>query len=328
MKANKLNYKALALFFTVFFSSCNTDDSSIIDSLEVDDNSINKISGISGNVSSINHYFYNDFRLVKILTYRNFEATEPSNGIEYEYDGAGNLIKETFFQSWNSEFYAPFYNEYEYLGNKKVKEKMFTRYPGENLNLSRYVDYIYKGDLLIKSETYDGLNGSFISSDHYEYDKRGNLVLDYTYDPSWIGKGVWGGVYDTGIFGYRKYVYDKKDRLITALTSDGVLDFYPYLKYTYDNDGKIIKTEYHEYEGLNRYEVNGYYKTSKLLALVLYYDKNGNQTNKLQHFYDELGNSTETVRNDECLVSERKYNDRLLIEQIFYSCNENGFFVK
>ena len=57
-----------------------------------------------------------------------------------------------------------------------------------------------------------------------------------------------------------------------------------------------------------------------MLEKVLYYDKRGNQTNKLQYFYDELGNNIKIVRNDECLVSERKYNDILLIEQTFYSC--------
>lgn len=321
MKTNKLNYKAaLALICAVFFLSCNRD-SSIIDS---PDNPIIKHE----NVSSINYYFYDDFRLIKSLTYSNSESTEPSFGKEYVYDGTGNLIKESLFHSWNSEFYVQSYYEYEYLGNKKIKEKLFSRnvYPGGDLGLSHYVDYIYDGDLLVKAETYSGLDESFVSSTHYEYDERGNLVMDYTYDPSWIGQGVGGGVYDTGILGYRKYVYDNQDRLITVLTTDGILDFYPCLKYIYDNDGKVIKTEYHEYEGLNRYEENVYNKTSKLLEKVLYYDKSGNQTNKIQHFYDELGNNTKTVRNDECLVSERKYNDTLLIEQTFYSCDWNGYF--
>ena len=327
MKTKKLNLKALTLIFAVFFSSCNIDESSMIDSYEEDDNSTIRISEMSGDASSIKHYFYDNFNLVKILTYSNSESTNPSNGKEYVYDGSGNLIKESTLDSYNSELFVLYYSEYEYLGNKKVKEKLFTCnvYPGGDFRLSRYVNYFYNGNLLVKAETYNGLDGSFVSSDHYEYDNRGNLVMDYTYDPSWIGKGVWGGVYETGILGYRKYVYDNKDRLITVLTTDGILDFYPCLKYKYNNDGKLVKTEYHEYEGLNRYEENVYNK-SKLLKIVLYYDKNGNQTNKLQHFYDELGNNIGTVRNDECLVSERKYNDRLLTEQIFYSCYGNGYF--
>jgi len=314
MKTNKLNYKALlALICAVFFLSCNKNSS-----IE-DDNPIIQQAEI---VNSINYYFYDDFRLVKILGYRNSESTEPSIVQEYVYDEAGNLIKASLLHSWNSELYVQMYYEYEYLGNKKIKDKLFTRniYPGGDLNLSHYVDYIYDGDLLVKTERYSGLDDSFVCSEHYEYDERGNLVMDYKYDPSWIGQGVLGGVYDTGISGYRKYVYDNQDRLITVLTTDGILDFYPCLKYTYDNDGKVIKTEYHEYEGLNRYEENVYNKTSKLLEKVLYYDKSGNQTNKLQYFYDELGNNTKIVRNDECLVLESKYNDTLLIEQTVYSC--------
>jgi len=339
MNTNRLNFKALMLVFAVFLSSCNIDDSSILESPEGDDSSLldapeeddnSTDPELFGEVSSINYYFYDDFRLVKTLTYSDSESTEPSNGKEYVYDDAGNLIKESFFHSWNSELFVQSYYEYEYLGNKKVKEKLFTCnvYPGGEFMFSHYVDYLYDGDLLVKTEKYSGLDGSFVSSDHYEYDERGNLVLDYSYDPSWIGKGVWGGVYETGILGYRKYVYDNQDRLITVLTTDGILDFYPCLLYTYDNEGMLIKTEYHEYDGLTRYEENVYCKTYKYLEIVLFFDKNGNQSNKLQYFYDDLGNNIKTVRNDNCLVSERIYNDGLLIEQISYSCYGNGFFEK
>jgi hypothetical protein len=267
------------------------------------------------------------FRLSKILTYSNSSASNLRGETVYEYDTAGNLWKEIFSHEGYSELYVHHYYEYEYLGNKKVKEKLYTcnTYPGGVLRLGHYVDYIYDGDLLIKSETYSGLDGSFVRSDHFEYDERGNLVLDYSYDPSWIGKGVWGGIYETGIFGYRKYIYDNQDRLITVLTTDGVLDFYPCLKYTYDNDGDVIKTEYHEYEGLSHYIENIYNPTGKLLEKVLSFDKNGKQTQKLQHYYDGLGNLTEIVINDECSKFKRKYKGKLLIEEILYWWHEYGY---
>ena len=332
MNTNRLNFKALALFFAAFFLSCNVDNSAVIDTPEEDDTSTVKNPDEDNNSTdvyfeeAINYYFYDDFKLVKILTYPISKPTVPSKGKEYEYDGSGNLIKESFLDSWNSELYLQRYYEYEYLGNRKVKEKLFTCnvYPGGELKLSHYVDYFYNDDLLVKTETYNGRDGSFVWSDHYEYDERGNLVMEYKYEPSWIGKGVWGGKYDTGIWGQKKYVYDNQDRLITVLTTDGILDFYPCLKYTYNNDGKVIKTEYHEYDGLSRYEENVYNNTNKLLETVLFFNRDGNQTNKIQHFYDELGNNLKTVRNDECVVSVRKYNDGLLIEQILYSCYRDG----
>ena len=303
MKANGLKFKLLLLILSVGFSSCDKEESLISDNSDSSEK----------------------FRLLKVLNYSDSSASNLTGETVYEYDETGNVVKETVFLSWNSELHIQSYYEYEYSGNKKVKEKLFYRnvFPTGNLNFNHYVDYFYDGDLLVKTERYSG-GGSFSYSEHYKYDTKGNLVENYSYDPSWIGKGVWGGIYDTGIYGHKKYVYDNQNRLITELTSDGVVDFYPCRKYTYNNDGKVAKIEYLEYEGLSGYDEN-VYNNRKMLELVFSYDKNGNQNRKVQHYYDGLGNLTESKINDECSIFKRQYDGKLLIEEIHYWAHEYGY---
>lgn len=296
------NPKLLLLIIGIFFCSCE-----------------NNVDDLTSNTDK--------FKLSKVTRYSDSSGSKLTGETVYDYDKTSNLITETTFVVWNSELYVQSSAEYEYLNNKKVKETHFfcNIIPGGKLNLNRYVNYHYDGELLTKIENYDGFDGSFKNSQHFEYDKRGNLILEYNYDPSYIGQGVWGGIYETGISGYKKYIYDNQNRLITALTSDGIIDFYPYLKNIYDDDGRLVKVEHLEYKGLRQYEVNIYNKTTNLLENVLSYDKDGNQLRKLHYYYDELKNLVEIRINDECSIFKRKYKGKLLIEEIHYWAHEYGY---
>ena len=203
-----------------------------------------------------------------------------------------------------------------------------------NPTLGTYYEYKYEGNRLVKEELYCGRGcyGSLIYSINYEYDNRGNLVREYRYEPDLIER-FGGRVYADGIINDTKYVYDNQNRLITVMASDyaggvdGVAYFfveYPSEKYKYDNAGRVVKVEYYDYKGFTQYVQKSYNGKSKLPEKELYYDKNGNQTGKYQHYYDSFENLTETVINDECSMFKRKYNGSLLIEEIRYWAHEYG----
>ena len=273
---------------------------------------------LNGSFSSCNKENFADynsekFRLSKILKYSNSSATKLTGETVYAYDEVGNMVKESFYDC-NPTPILERYNEYEYLGNKKSKMKIFDGVAG-NPTLGSYYEYKYEGTQLVKEELYcgRGCNGSLISSRNYDYDERGNLIKEDNYDHRYYG-----------LLGSLKYVYDSQNKLITVLTTDGVLDFYLCQKYEYDSEGREVKLEYYEYEGLSGYVEKFYNGTSKLPEKELHYNKNGNQTRKYQHYYDSFENLTETVINDECSMFKRKYDGKLLIEEIYYCWHEYG----
>ena len=304
-----LKFKLFLLILAVSFSSCNKEDSLI-----------------SNNPEKV--------RLLKILKYSNSSASKLTGETVYAYDKAENMVKESFYDC-NSAPILERYNEYEYSGNIKMKMKIFDGLAG-NPTLGSYYEYKYEGDRLVKEELYCGRGcyNSFIHSINYEYDNSGNLIREYRYEPDLIER-FGGRVYADGIINDTKYIYDNQNRLITVLSSDyagGVdgIDYffveYPSQKYEYDNVGRVSKLEYYEYEGLSGYVEKFYNGASKLPDKEFHYDKNGNQTRKYQHYYDSFGNLTETVINDECSMFKRKYNGKLLIEEILYWWHEYGYF--
>ena len=290
MRPNRLKFKMLLLILAVSFSSC--------------DNENNLMPGDPEKV-----------KLLKVLKYSNSSASKLTAETVYAYDKAGNMVKESFYDC-NSAPILERYYEYEYSGKKKTKTRIFDGVAG-NPTLGSYYEYKYEGDHLVKEEVYCGRGcyGSLISSIHYDYDERGNLVKEDHYDHRYYG-----------LLTSLKYVYDNQNKLVTVLSSDGVLDFFPHKKYIYDSDGREIKLEYYEYEGFNGHVETFYNGTSKLPEKELHYDKDGNQTKKYQHHYDRFGNLTETVINDECSMFKRKYNGKWLIEEILYWWWEYGYF--
>ncbi|MDR2148551.1 MAG: hypothetical protein LBE91_19095 [Tannerella sp.] len=315
MKINTLKFNVLLLIVAAGFSSCAKIDSSALNSL-IDDRDSSAINNPIDDGVSPTDLTPDKFRLIKILKYSNSTASRLAGETVYEYDPAGNMIRESLYEYYNdlSTKILWMYREYEYSGSKKTKMKIFDGEAG-NPTLGSYYVYTYRGDLLVKEEIYDGRFNSLITSTGYEYDGKGNLIREDRYDHRYYG-----------LLGSLKYVYDDQDRLITVLTTDGVLDYYPCEKYVYDDNGRVIKLEYHEYEGLASYTEKTYNGASELPDKELLYDKNGNQYRKLQHYYDEWGNLTETVINDECSMFKRKYNGKLLMEEILYWWHEYGYF--
>jgi len=253
-----------------------------------------------------------DFRLVKTLRYSSSTATKPVGGLEYTYDKNGNMVNESTYDYQPTRTLWMYY-EYEYSGNKKVKEKKFTGVPG-NLKLELYIEYFYENNRLVKEETNwsTGYYASKPSSVNYEYDERGNLIRKYSYQP-----------YYEIINGVFNYTYDNQNRLILEEFTDiDAINYHRYIKYIFDDNGREAKIEYYNVNwDLLNYVEKIYNGTNKLPKKELRYDENGNQTSKHQHIYDKWGNHTETILNDEFSLFKRKYNGKLLIEEIYYSFN-------
>ena len=306
MKTNILTHTAVLLILIGSFSSCDKEYSSVYTDSE-------------------------NFRLTKILHYSNSTSREPARGVEYKYDKVGNMIKESFYDYQPTTILWT-YKEYEYSGGKKVKMTIFDRVSG-NLRLGQYVDYIYVDDRLVKEETYIGFDGTFYDAMNYEYDERGNLVRQYRYEPEY------------GITLDYIYVYDQQNRLILEENTVFGIANLKYINYTYDDSGRKTKMEYYfenwdlyrgvemSYKGMRKspeteihYDNNGI-QTRKIQYVYdksgnptesLYYDENEKYIGKVQTLYDKWGNQTETISIDGCSLFKRKYNGKLLIEEIHY----------
>lgn len=285
MKPEAFKISVLLFVLTMIFSSCHEEESYLV--FEDPDK----------------------YRLSKVFRFSDSSASQLTGEIAYEYDKDGNMIKESFYEYMRTKILVH-YREYEYSGNKKIKEKSYSGEAG-NLTLGWYAEYTYADGKLIKEETYN--YSGLAHSRHYEYDERGNLIREYNYDP------------DYGISRGMKYVYDNQNKLIMeeTFTSDP-LDT-DYIKHIYYK-GMEVKLEYYDVNwDLIRYEEKVYDGRYKLLTQELRYDKDGKQVMKYQHFYDEWGNLTETVINDECSMFKRKYSGKFLIEEILYWYHEYGY---
>jgi len=258
-------------------------------------------------------YELKNVRLGKILNYPNSTSSEHTGGIEYKYDEIGNVIRISYY-SYNSIIPLWMYKENEYSENKIVKESTFSNRENGNPTLNSYIEYLYKGDLLIRKEQKDGSNNILYSAKNYEYDEKGNLIRSYDWA---LGTGVLNEV---------KFSYDDQNRLILEESTilDGNGD--KYTKHIYDDYDRKIKEEcYNNKWNLLNSKVFVYKGTSKTLDRELYYDNKGKQTRKYKHFYDRWGNLIETVIDDKCSMFKRKYDGGLLIEQINYWWHEYGY---
>ena len=244
------------------------------------------------------------FRLVRVLSYSNSKASASNLVGEsvYAYDGAGNIIKVSFYERLHSTNTLLYYYEYEYSGNKKVKESFFGGIAG-NPTLNFYILYFYEDDKLVGEEYYskrfDDMSHSLYDTRSYEYDERGNLVIEF-----------WHGYYRGSTIpgeSELKYSYDEQNRLVLKETI-GIDDVNSsnYIEYIYKGTGKLPEKELH-------------------------YDGNGNLTVTYHHYYDSFENLLETKINDECSKLKRKYKGKLLIEEIHFwsswgwgGCSENG----
>ena len=248
------------------------------------------------------------FKLKKIIYSRKSSST-PTDGVEYSYNEAGNMVLESFFKYDDLTAIVYKYREYEYLENKKVKMKYFEE-KDKSLQLSRIVDFFYDNDRRLIKEEICNSSGRFLCSMNYEY-KGNNMIREYYYEP------------DYGISNEVKYTFDGQNRLVLEEYVDFDDEDDKRIKHIYDNIDRKIKIEYYDknLDLLQSIEII-YNGRSKLPVKEVHYNKNGIQTLQYEHFYDKRGNLTETRIVDGCTLFKRKYDGGLLMEETVYSGKE------
>ncbi len=247
------------------------------------------------------------FRLVKILNYGSTTDSEPSSFVDIEYDGNGNLIRESIYDYPNILFT---YREYDYENNLLKEKRVYDGQVG-NLQLGSYRVYEYENSKLAKEELFLS-NGTSKYTKHYEY--AGNKIVNtYKFND------------ESGIYHQYKYKYNK-DNLVTLeerYMYDQQRD--SYIKYHYDDKLRLTKTEYYNYdETINQAEEQKYIGNSALATEVLIYDSQGELTQQRELLYDDLGNQTEVKIVDTKgthSLFKKTYNGNLLIEHIRYAPN-------
>ena len=249
--------------------------------------------------------YNNDGQLIKITLDEFYAENMPkllpfpvNAGVtEYEYDGSGNLIKET----WNSSAESAV-REYDENG-------LLIGYKHKNAEQSEYDEdktYSYE-----KNENGDTVKGYYINNlvdneGSYVYDEDGN-VLSGTFDArhlefeleysngsktKQIQYGRWAGKTEDTVFSVEEY--DSEGRIIHYTAFDENDKIHNEYTEEFDSDGKLEKHNYIVMED-----------ESTDASLEYVYDEEGNCINKLinrsgeveenapdryEYEYDEFGN--------------------------------------
>ena len=197
------------------------------------------------------------------------------------------------------------YKVYENTNNKKSREEVYDGEVG-NLTLGAYTDYFYTNDKLTKEE-FHSTKGTLNYSTIYQYD--GDKLINTYKD----GAGL-------GIHHQYKYTFDDKDRLILEQVFMYDRELSEFTKYIYDNNDRLIKTElYNHNSTLTSYVKNVYEGANDLPTKELHYDNNDSLTYTRELTYDKWGNLIEANYNGTCTIFKRKYNGRLLTEDIKFA---------
>jgi hypothetical protein len=243
-----------------------------------------------------------EYRISKILNYPNSSSNSPGGGLDYTYGQNGNLVKETTIEY---PITVITYKDYEYTNNKKSRVKIYDGQVG-NLTLGTYIDYFYTNDKLTKEELHLS-DGTLKYSTIYQYD--GDKLIDTYKD----GDGL-------GIHHQYKYTFDNKNRLTSEQVYMYDQELSEFTKYFYGNNDRLIKTELYDHNSLlTSYVENVYEGANNLPRKELQYNNNGSLTQTRELTYDKWRNLTETKVNGTCTIFKRKYNGRLLTEQITYA---------
>jgi hypothetical protein len=244
-----------------------------------------------------------NYRLIKILNYSSTSASLPYSFVTFEYDDRGNLIKESMFDYPGTLFT---YRLYEYSNNNKLRRKQTFDGVVGHLTLGGYVDYFYDNGNLIREEWYRA-DATLFYTVHNEFEGN-NLSTTYKEND------------DLGIHHLYKYTYEK-NRLVSeaVFMYDQLLDNFS--NYFYDDENRLVKTQHFNQDSILISQIEKVYTGSDNLPdEELSFSANGELMSRTLLAYDGWGNPVGCSVDGyaTCAVFTRKYNGKLLLEEIRY----------
>ena len=245
-----------------------------------------------------------NYRLSKILNYSSTSASLPYGFVTFEYDGKGNLIKESMFDYPGTLFT---YKLYEYSNNNNLRRKQTFDGMVGHLALGGYVDYFYDNGNLTQEEWYRA-DGTLVYTLHNDYEGN-NLKETYKEND------------ELGVHHLFKYTYDDKNRLDSesVFMYDQVLD--NFFRYFYDEEDRLMRTEYFNQDSvmISRIE-KVYHGSNDLPDEELSFGADGTLRSRILIKYDSWGNpiGCSANGNASCSAFKRRYNGKLLLEEITY----------
>ena len=246
-----------------------------------------------------------NYRLIKVLNYNNSSDSDPSTFMELKYSENGNLVRESLYD-FPSALIT--YKEYDYDNNNLLKEKKIYNSQFGNFSLGTYIKYEYKNGKLIKEELYLA-NETLKRTKFYEYE-NGNLINTYKLNDR------------LGIHHQYKYSYNDLNVLILEEVFMYYQELSSFTKYSYDDDLRLTKTEIFDHNKMIFQTVEHKYIGEETLPFEeIYFDSNGNLTERRQLIYDDFDNLIETMiitKHGTYTLFKKKFKGKLLIEYIHY----------
>lgn len=246
-------------------------------------------------------YNADHYRLTKILHFSKSDSPEPGGYVEFTYDGAGNLTRQS---NYDIPELLSTYKTYTYINGRKATEKVYAG-PVNALTLANTTTYTYQGDLLTKEDVRNDV-GTMLRSKHYVYANR-KLIETYTWSES-LGKHH-----------HYKYTRDGRGNVVKmqAYMYDNELSSTE--NYTYDSQNRVIRTErFNHQNALETVIITEYTGNNTLPSAEISRNAAGNGLARTTYEFDVAGNQIRTLIGKNTL-NRRKYYGRLLREEIRYA---------
>ena len=217
-----------------------------------------------------------------------FYPDDGSRWYEYEYDGAGNLTKEIYYNAdgginWWWE------NEYDSAGKQ-----------------AKCICYNADGDIKYWYECEYDNTGNRTKT--IEYRKSGDIVrwYEWQYDSAENGTKWVEYRYDGSVREWREYEYDSTGNMVKDTVHEPNTNFEYIYEYEYDDVGNQTKESYYTNGSLMYWDEYEYDSTGNNVKDTMYngdgsvryihefeYDSRGNKTKKTTTYYPEDGRDTE-----------------------------------
>ena len=217
-----------------------------------------------------------------------FYPDDDSRWYEYEYDGAGNLTKEIYYNAdgginWWWE------NEYDRAGKQ-----------------AKCICYNADGDIKYWYECEYDNTGNRTKT--IEYRKSGDIARWYEWQYDSAGNGTkWVEYrYDGNVREWREYEYDSAGNMVKDTVHEPNINFEYIYEYEYDDAGNQTKESYYTNGSLMYWDEYEYDSTGNNVKDTMYngdgsvryihefeYDNRGNKTKKTTTYYPEDGRDTE-----------------------------------